>query len=410
MTYWGHMEDLVTRHDLPSLVGLSLEEMKDLVTGFGFESYRAKQLFRQVYLKGITDPLAMADLPKALRHSLLGKTTCLKGEGSAANGDAASSRTEDERDMGEVEAVEAGTPCGVELVAPLRVEQVVSAPDGTDKLVFVTARGCHRVEGVLIRSEKFNPAKVTQCISTQVGCGMGCRFCRTGMDGLTRNLSVGEIVGQVLFARAHLRPGERVSNLVFMGMGEPLANLDAVIEALRILTSDDGFGFSPRRITVSTSGLVGRFHTLLEAVPVSLAISLNSTTQDQRSHAMPGAASIHSIDELIAECARLPLAPRRRITFEYVLMAGFNDTRQDADRLARLLRGLKVKINLIPFNAFPGCEFKEPSDEQVELFGQLVRRHGYTVSVRASRGKGVLGACGQLASKSAGEPPLPTSL
>jgi 23S rRNA (adenine2503-C2)-methyltransferase len=214
--------------------------------------------------------------------------------------------------------------------------------------------------------------------------------------GLKRNLKSHEIIEQVLTAQDHLDEGERLSNLVFMGMGEPLANLPALSEAIRrLINTRWGFGWSPRRITVSTAGLATR---LREVAPlgVNLAISLNATTDKQRAQLMPAVNGMASLKTLLLECRRYPLGARKRLTFEYVLLADVNDSAADAKRLITLIKGINCKVNLIPFNPFPGSVFRRPSDRDVLSFQSIVREGGIDVFIRKSRGRDVLGACGQL--------------
>jgi 23S rRNA (adenine2503-C2)-methyltransferase len=268
---------------------------------------------------------------------------------------------------------------------------VFRSSDQTRKLVLTLEDGLS-VETVLIPDED----RLTLCVSTQVGCTLDCGFCLTGTMGLKRNLKAHEIVEQVLTAQDELGPDERITNMVFMGMGEPLANLDALSEAIRRLTNKTwGLGWSPRRMTVSTAGLASR---MKEVAPlgVNLAISLNATTEGQRASLMPAADRIASLKTLLAACRRYPLPPSRRLTFEYVLLAGVNDQAEDARRLVKLVRGIACKINLIPFNPFPGSAFQRPSDRDVLAFQSIVRQAGIDVFIRKSRGRDVLGACGQL--------------
>jgi 23S rRNA (adenine2503-C2)-methyltransferase len=203
-------------------------------------------------------------------------------------------------------------------------------------------------------------------------------------------------VEQVLTAQDHLDPGERITNLVFMGMGEPLANMEALSEAIRRLTNKSwGLGWSPRRITVSTAGLATRLKDIAP-LGVNLAVSLNATTEDQRARLMPAVTKVASLKTLLAACRRYPLAPTRRLTFEYVLLAGVNDHADDALRLTKLVRGIACKINVIPFNEFPGSPFRRPSERDISTFQAILRQANLDVFVRKSRGRDVLGACGQL--------------
>jgi 23S rRNA (adenine2503-C2)-methyltransferase len=240
--------------------------------------------------------------------------------------------------------------------------------------------------------------RLTLCVSTQVGCGFGCAFCLTGTMGLARNLSAGEIVGQVWAARASLPAGARLTHVVFMGMGEPLANYAATVKALRTLVAPLGFGFSPRRITVSTVGLVKGLERLArENLRVNLAVSLHATTDDVRSRLMPVNRG-WGLDDLLAACRRFPLPVRQRMTFEYTLLDGVNDSAEDARRLARRLQGLRAKVNLIPFNEWPGAAFRRPAPERILAFQRALLDAGLTATIRWSKGEDVGAACGQLAS------------
>lgn len=270
------------------------------------------------------------------------------------------------------------------------------AADDTRKLLFKLGADAS-VEAVLIP----DPPRLTLCISSQAGCAMGCRFCATARLGLRRNLGPTGIVGQVLGARELLRPGERISNLVFMGMGEPLANYDAVVEAIRILMADWGLGLSGRRITVSTVGLVPALQRLVRETPVQVAISLSATTDEQREHLMP-VNRRYPLRVLFDACRTLPIAQRRRITFEYVMLDGVNDSMDDVRRLVSLLHGIRAKVNLIPFNPFSGAGFAGSPRPTIARFQAALLSRGVHATVRESRGRDIQAACGQLALASAG--------
>ena len=235
--------------------------------------------------------------------------------------------------------------------------------------------------------------RLTACISSQVGCAMACKFCLTGIQGLDRSLEVHEIVTQVF----ELRKVAPITNIVFMGMGEPLHNLPNIIQACRIFLDQDGLNFSKRKVTVSTSGLVPAMEELGQAIDVSLAISLNATTDEQRSEIMP-VNKKWNIAELLKACRNYPLGSHRKLTFEYVLLKGFNDSREDAARLVRLLRGLRCKVNLIPFNEHSGSVYRRPSDDVVKRFQKVLVDRNLVTTVRISRGRDILAACGQLRS------------
>jgi len=269
--------------------------------------------------------------------------------------------------------------------------EVLRSSDGTRKFLLRLDDGLV-VESVVIP----DAGRLTLCLSTQVGCTLDCRFCLTGRMGLRRNLAAHEILAQALAVLDRLEPGEQVTNVVLMGMGEPLANFDAVADAVRRLSNRRwGLGLSPRRITLSTAGLASRLQDVAN-LGVNLAVSLNATTDAQRERLMPAANRLSPLDRLLAACRAYPLPARRRLTVEYVLLAGENDSEQDAKRLARLLNGIRCKINLIPFNPFPGSPFRRPTDGDVLRFQATLRQAGFDVLIRKSKGRDVLGACGQL--------------
>jgi 23S rRNA (adenine2503-C2)-methyltransferase len=334
-----------------NLLALDAEKIAGLVKQFGWPSYRTGQILRWLYQHRITHTDQMTDLSLADRARL----------------------------------------SAVTVVRRAKECRVYTATDQTRKLVLTLEDGL-TVETVLIPDK----SRLTLCVSTQVGCTLDCGFCLTGRMGLKRNLKPHEIVEQILTAQDHLNPDERISNLVFMGMGEPLANLEALSEAIRRLTNQTwGLGWSPRRITVSTAGLASRLKDIA-ALGVNLAVSLNATTEHQRAVLMPAASGLASLKALLAACRRYPLPPSRKLTFEYVLLAGVNDTRADAEQLVRAIRGISCKVNLIPFNEFPGSLYRRPADQVVLSFQSILKRAGMDVFIRKSRGRDVLGACGQL--------------
>jgi 23S rRNA (adenine2503-C2)-methyltransferase len=269
---------------------------------------------------------------------------------------------------------------------------VETGSDGTRKYLFNLADG-HAVESVLIPIEGRN----TVCISSQVGCAMACEFCLTGTFRLSRNLTTAEIVNQVMAIRRDVRAsGEEIRNIVMMGMGEPLHNLDSVIPAVRIMIDGNGLQLSNRRVTVSTCGLVPEMERLGREVPtINLAVSLNATTDELRDRIMP-VNRRYPLKALLQACKDFPLPGRRKITFEYVLLGGVNDSLQDAKRLLRLISDIPNKVNLIPFNEHEGCGFKAPTQEAIDAFhAYLIDRH-VTVITRDSRGGDISAACGQL--------------
>ena len=286
------------------------------------------------------------------------------------------------------------------LRATLAAEFTLSTPelagrersaDGTEKILLRLADDC-RIESVFIPD---TPA-MTFCLSTQVGCAMGCRFCLTGKMGLIRHLTAGEIVGQVRVLTQALDMLGKRFNVVLMGMGEPLHNYDETMKALRMLADEHGFAMSPRRMTLSTVGLLPALERLAkEPLMPNLAISLHAPTDAVRGDLVPLNRK-YGVADIIEACRRFPLKRRNRITFEYVLLAGVNDRPEDARQLARLLAGVKSKVNLIPLNTAPGIPFERPSDETVDRFAQILADRHLTVSVRKSRGRDIRAACGQL--------------
>lgn len=264
--------------------------------------------------------------------------------------------------------------------------------DGTLKLLLRLEDG-PSVETVMIP----DPPRRTVCLSSQAGCAMGCEFCATAQLGLRRNLHATEVLDQLLALRkVQVDDQERCTNIVFMGMGEPLANYEAVVEAIEVLTAQWGFGFSSRRITVSTVGLLPQLERLARETKVSIAVSLTATTDELRDRLMP-VNRRYPLREVIATCRTLPIAQRRRLTFEYVLLAGVNDAASDATRLVRLLHGIRSKVNLIPFNPFPGSSFTAPSPVAVRRFQERLLDSSIAATVRVHRGRDIQAACGQLA-------------
>ncbi len=331
---------------------MSLEGFHALAERLGQPAYRAKQLYQWVFQHGVRSIAEMTNLPAALRQRL----------------------------------VEEGYTVG-----RMTRDHVSTSVDGTRKIVYRLDDGA-AVESVLIPMEE---GKFTQCLSSQVGCALDCKFCYTGTMGLSRHLSPGEIVDQVLLARDVVPEGASVTNLVYMGMGEPLHNYDNVISSLGHICNDSGLGYSYRRVTVSTSGLVPAIGRLGRDVPVNLAISLNASSDEIRDQIMP-INRRYNLESLIGALREYPLPPRRKMTIEYVLLGGVNDSREDAIRLARLLRGLPVRINLLPWNPFQGPGYERPETEAVEAFQRILKDSRYTVTVRTTKGLDIDAACGQL--------------
>ncbi|MGD9330927.1 MAG: 23S rRNA (adenine(2503)-C(2))-methyltransferase RlmN [Desulfobacterales bacterium] len=273
------------------------------------------------------------------------------------------------------------------------------AGDGAEKFLFELADK-RRIESVLIPERNHT----TLCISSQVGCAQNCRFCFTATGGWERNLTLGEILAQVRDIKYGLGAPESLTNIVFMGMGEPLANYRNVVDAIHLLTDKKtGLGFSRRKITVSTAGLVPQMAALGRDTQINLAISLNAADNDTRSRLMP-INRRYPIEVLLEACCRYPLRRNARMTFEYILLQGVNDRMQDARQLAKLLRPIRAKINLIPFNEHAGCGFRRPSEAAILQFQQHLIEQGYTAIIRHSKGGDIAAACGQLKASAEGFP------
>jgi 23S rRNA (adenine2503-C2)-methyltransferase len=338
-------------HPRIDLASLEIDELEAALESHGVQRFHARQLYRWIYKRGVTDIDRMTDLSRSDRETI--------------------SR-----------------------------EFVISAPkvvaddrsiDGTRKFVLELTDG-RRIESVFIP----DTPSMTFCISTQVGCAMACGFCLTGRMGLVRNLTAAEIAGQVRVLAVATNLLDHPFNIVLMGMGEPLHNYDNTMKALRMLHEEHGLAVSPRRVTLSTVGIVPGLDRLArEPLMPNLAISLHATTDEQRSRLVPPNRK-YPLAEILDVCRRFPLKRRSRITFEYVLLADVNDTPEDARRLARLLHGIKSKVNLIPLNPAPGIPYERPSDERVNRFAQILADRHLTVSVRKSRGRDIRAACGQL--------------
>jgi 23S rRNA (adenine2503-C2)-methyltransferase len=273
----------------------------------------------------------------------------------------------------------------------LQLQHKSHAQDDTDKFLFALQDGA-AIETVLISDAH----RLTLCLSTQVGCGFGCSFCATAQMGLKRNLRSCEIIDQILEVQRTIQNGRQITNLVFMGMGEPLANFEQTRAALDVITdSCSGMKFSPRRVTLSTVGLIPQIQRLMKESQVNLAISLHAATDPVRSKLMPINRK-YALADLIECCRSLPIQRRRRITFEYLLIRGVNHAAEDAERLSSLLKGIRCKINLIPFNPYPGSSYRRPGATEVEKFSALLQRRGLQVNIRRPRGEDVQAACGQL--------------
>ena len=344
-----------------NIVGLSKPELKQAVETAGLEAYRAGQVWHWIYHRGVTDFGVMSNLGKPLRDKLA-----------------------------DFFVIERPT---------IDVKQVSS--DGTAKWLLKYPDG-QQVECVHIPETD----RGTLCVSSQVGCTLTCRFCHTGTQRLVRNLEASEILGQVMLARDEIGEwpsppdGRMISNIVMMGMGEPLFNYDNVAKALKIVMDGEGIAISKRRITLSTSGVVPMIKRCGEELGVNLAISLHAVTNEMRDKIMPINRK-YPIEELLQACRDYPASSNaRRITFEYVMLKGVNDSDADARALIRLLNGIPAKINLIPFNPWPGSPFECSDWSQIERFAGIINDAGYSSPIRTPRGRDILAACGQLKSES----------
>ncbi len=336
--------------DLVDIKDLTQQEFEELMVSWGQAPFRARQVQKWLY-KGITDVEAMTDVSKALRDLLREKA----------------------------------------ILSELTLVARQQSQDGCEKFSFRLADG-EVIESVLIPEEGHH----TLCVSSQVGCAQGCRFCLTARRGFRRQLRPAEIVNQILAVRRLIPAKPAITNLVFMGMGEPLANFANLVKALTIILASWGLNFSSRRVTVSTVGLAPLIPALGQAVQVNLAVSLNAPTDDLRASLMPIARQ-YSLEQVLAACRAFPLPPHRRITFSYVLLKGVNDQPEHARALARLLRGQRAKINLITFNPHPDLPFEAPERETVLTFQEILIQAHYTTLIRESRGADISAACGQLA-------------
>ncbi|PPE68398.1 23S rRNA (adenine(2503)-C(2))-methyltransferase RlmN [Caldimonas thermodepolymerans] len=343
-----------------NLLDFDLDRLAVYCEQLGEKRFRATQLFRWIHQKGASDFEQMSDLAKSLRQKLAG--------------------------VAEVRAL------------PVLAEQ--ASADGTIKWLFDVGNG-NAVESVFIPEDD----RGTLCVSSQAGCAVGCRFCSTGHQGFSRNLTTGEILAQLWYAEHHLRqrlnlaPGERaITNVVMMGMGEPLQNYSALVPALRVMLDDHGYGLSRRRVTVSTSGVVPMIDRLRQDCPVALAVSLHAPNDTLRDELVPLNRK-YPIAELLDACNRyLETAPRDFITFEYCMLDGVNDTEAHARELLALLKGrVACKLNLIPFNPFPSSGLKRSARPQVQAFAKVLMDAGIVTTVRKTRGDDIDAACGQLA-------------
>jgi 23S rRNA (adenine2503-C2)-methyltransferase len=339
-----------------NLLGLTPDELQAFCVALGEKPFRAKQLLRWIHQAGVDDFSAMTDMAKALRERLADTAT----------------------------------------IAPPGVRRDTTAADGTRKWLLDVGPG-NAIETVFIPE----PDRGTLCISSQAGCALECSFCSTGRQGFNRNLTTAEIIGQLWLANRALGRGDAVqrpiTNVVMMGMGEPLANFDNVVAAMQLMLDDFVYGLSRRRVTLSTSGLVPAMDRLREACPVALAVSLHAPNDELRNELVPINRK-YPIRELLAACMRyVEKAPREFVMFEYVMLDGVNDTLAHARELVALVRDMPCKINLIPFNPFPGSGYARSKPDAIERFQDVLARAHLTTTVRRTRGDDIDAACGQLA-------------
>ena len=338
---------------LADLKNMTLEEIEAFVAGLGKEKYRARQIMKWIYQQGASSFEEMTNLSKEFRAEMAKKAR----------------------------------------IGSLEIVRTETSGDTTKKILFRLEDGL-LVESVLIPGA----GHWTLCVSTQAGCRMGCAFCFTARSGFSRNLRPSEIVDQIVQAKFRTEEGRGINNLVLMGMGEPLDNYDNVLKAIAIITSDYGLSLSTRKITLSTCGVAPGIERLGRDSAVNLAVSLNAPDDRRRSELMP-INKKYPIEALIRACKSYPMPRRRRITFEYILIAGVNDSPADARLLVKTFGGLRCKFNLIAFNEFPGSPFKAPDPKAIEAFQKVLVEHHFTAVLRQSRGRDILAACGQLSGR-----------
>jgi len=340
---------------ITNILELTRDQLLDWLAERDIAAYRADQIRKWIYLRQVDSFDLMSDISKEIRGLLAQHF----------------------------------------VVGRLGVERVETSRDGSRKYLFRLNDGKY-IETVLIPERDH----YTLCVSSQVGCAQGCLFCLTAAGGLERNLSRAEIIAQVRDIKSRLEEPQRLRNIVFMGMGEPLANYKNLVSAIGTITDNDaGLRFASRRVTVSTAGLVPKIAALGRDTKVNLAVSLNATDNGTRSRLMP-INRRYPLETLLEACRQYPLPPGRRITFEYILIQGINDSRDDALRLAKLLQPIRSKINLIPFNPHEGCSFERPSEAAIKAFYDILFAKNYTVIIRRSKGQDISAACGQLRARS----------
>ncbi len=334
-----------------NLYKLTFEELTNLLLGWGLERFRAQQIFHWIYKKRASSFSEITTLKKEVRSFLENK---------------------------------------INLHLPCLIKKDKQG-DNTEKLL-IQLDDKRKIESVIILSEE----KTSLCISSQVGCALGCTFCATGKMGFIRNLTTDEIIGQILIALREIKNNRRLTNIVFMGMGEPLYNLKNIVKSIKIIRNEYGLNFSGRRITISTAGIIPKIKELSHKdLNVKLAISLNAANDKKRSQIMPINRK-YPLKELLSSVRKFQQSTKWRVTFEYVLFDRFNNSYKDARQLVSLLGGLSCKVNLIPYNSVSGCEFSTPSAQKVQEFANWLYPYLPAVTVRQSRGEKIAAACGQL--------------
>ena len=343
-------KNISDENQFPNLLNFTLEEMQEFIASLGKEKFRAPQIMKWLYQSGSISFDSMTTLSRDFRTKL--------------------SR--------------------IARISRPQIVKVQESKDGTKKALLRLEDGLF-IESVLIPGKN----NWTICVSTQAGCAMDCQFCLTARQGFKRNLNPSEITGQIITLKYEMPGCPEIKNIVMMGMGEPLANYENVVKAIKNITCDFGMGFSNRKVTVSTCGLVPQITRLGKDICINLAVSLNAHDNETRSRLMP-INKKYPLEVLLDSCKKYPMPGRRLLTFEYILMDGVNSSVQDAKKLATLLKGQRCKLNLIVFNEYPGSPFKSPSQKKVEAFQQTLIDNHYTTMLRASKGSDILAACGQL--------------
>jgi len=332
-----------------NLFGLTLFQLKEVVSSLGLPAFTATQLADWMYKKQVTSIASMTNLSKQTREKLESKYC-------------------------------------IEMTEPSKVQ---TSTDGTKKYLYPT-----QIQKFIEAAYIPDDDRATLCVSTQIGCKMGCLFCMTGKQGFQGNLTTGEIINQV----QSLPEFEKLTNIVYMGMGEPMDNVEAVLNSIEIMTSPWGYEWSPKRITVSTIGIIPAMNTFLERSQAHLAVSLHSPFDDERREIMP-IQNVYPITQVISEIRRWQLGRQRRVSFEYIMFKGVNDTPRHANELVRLLHGIKCRVNLIRFHAIPDTPLEGTSPENMVTFQNHLKAKGLTVTIRASRGEDIFAACGLLSTK-----------